>query len=289
MKLTLPTVDLSGARSDLTDLGPRARSAIADLDLPRVDLGHVQVPDRDHLGRAVKERLSDAGQAMTGSLSDAGRAVGGPLSDTGHAVGDALSEAGHAVSRPLSDAGHAVGDALSDAGHTMSGPLSDAGHAMSGAFSDAGQLVAGALAAAGERWKEMRPRAEPRRRSIAPIAIGGVVVGAIAVAVGTVAAFLMDPIHGARRRAAVRHRVEAMGERMRELIGMTPPTKLLEAPKAPPGQVAIEVGPGETPDMAAARISTTDEAVPVTAASGTHRDNGSGRSSDSVIADAAGE
>ena len=230
MNLTLPTVDVSSAKADLADLGPRARSALADLELPTLNLSRVQVPDLDGAGRAVTGSLSDAGQTVTG--------------------------------------------ALSDAGHSMSGALADAGH-----------LVSGALAAAGDRLKDLRPTAEPKRRSLAPLAIGGVVVGAVVVAVGTVAAFLLDPIQGARRRAAVRRRVDSVAERVRQARGQEP-QRLLEASQSDVVSVPIEMGAGET-SAVAANLEFSDGAVPVSA--GAAAQNGSGHSSDATVAEAAGE
>lgn len=223
MNLTLPTVDVSSAKSDLADLGPRAKSAISDIEVPAFNL--------DGKGRAVAGSLSDAGQTVTGALSDAGKAVGGALGD-------------------------------------------------------ASQLVSGALSAAGDRLKDLRPTPEPKRRSLAPLAIGGVVVGAIAVAVGTAAAFLMDPIQGARRRAAVRRRVDGVAGRIREMRGGEAPTKLLEA-QSDVVAVPIEMGAGETPDVAA-NLEFTDEAVPVTTGAA-KRHNGATHTSDAAVAEAAGE
>jgi hypothetical protein len=231
MNLTLPTVDISSAKADLADLAPRTRSAIADLELPKVNLAHIQVPDLDHASRSV-----------SGSLSDAG--------------------------------------------HSVSGVLSDAGQAMSGALADAGQLVSGAIAAAGDRLKEMRPAPEPKRRSMAPLAIGGVVVGGVIVAIGAAAAFLFDPIQGARRRAAVRRRVDAVAERIREARGIHAPTRLLTA-ESDIVAVPIEMGPGEAAEVAA-NLEYTDIAVPVTAGA-TADQNGSSHSSDAAVAEAAGE
>jgi hypothetical protein len=232
MNLTLPKVDVSSARSDLADLGPRARSAIADIELPALNLARIQVPDLDAKGRAVTGSLSEAGQTVTGALSDAGKAMGGALGD-------------------------------------------------------AGQLMSGALSAAGDRLRDLRPTPEPKRRSLAPLAIGGVVVGAIAVAVGTAAAFLMDPIQGARRRAAVRRRVDGVAERMREMRGGEASTRLLVAPDSNVLAVPIEVGSGESPDVAAS-LEFTDVAVPVKAGAGTGH-NGAAHGSDSTVAEAPGE
>jgi hypothetical protein len=232
MNLTLPKVHVSSAKADLADLGPRAKSAIADIELPALNLNRIGVPDLDGKGHAVAGSLSDAGQTVTGALSDAGKAVGGALGD-------------------------------------------------------AGQLVSGALSAAGDRLKDLRPAPEPKRRSLAPLAIGGVVVGAIAVAVGTAAAFLMDPIQGARRRAAVRRRVDGVAEHVRQIRGGEAPTKLLEA-QSDVVAVPIEMGPGETPDVAA-NLEFTDGAVPVTAGAATKSQNGAAHSSDSTVAEAAGE
>ncbi len=234
MNLRLPTVDVSSTRSDLADLGPRAKAAIADIELPALNLARVQVPDLDGKGRQVAGSLSDAGQSVTGALSDAGKAVGGALGD-------------------------------------------------------AGQLVSGALSAAGDRLKELRPSPEPKRRSLAPLAIGGVVVGAIAVAVGTAAAFLMDPIQGARRRAAVRRRVDGVAERVRQMRSGEASTKLLKAPDTEVMAVPIEMGPGETPDVAA-NLEFTDVAVPVTAGATKGKGhNGASHSSDAGVAEAAVE
>jgi hypothetical protein len=208
MNLTLPTVDVASARADLAELGPRAKSAIADIS------------------------KSDTSQAVSGVVADAGQAV-------------------------------------------------------SGAVADAGQLVSGALAAAGDRLRELRPTPEPRRRSIAPIAIGGAVVGAIAVAVGTAAAFLMDPIQGARRRAAVRRRVDAVAERVRLARGIVQPTRLLQAPPPEVIAVPIEMGPGD-PIPTEAAHDFTDGAVPVGAATAAAH-NGSGHDSDVAAAEAPGE
>lgn len=227
MNLTLPTVDVSSAKSDLAELGPRAKSAIADIELPAVSLS-----DLDEKGRAVAGSLSDAGQSMSGAISDAGRAVG---------------------------------DALGDAGH----------------------FVSGALSAAGDRLKDLRPAPEPRRRSLAPLAVGGVVFGAIAVAVGTAAAFLMDPIQGARRRAAVRRRVDSVADRLREMRGGVATPKLLEAPEANVVAVPIEMGAGDSPDETST-LEFSDVAVPITTGKAKGH-NGAARSSDAPAAEAAGE
>ncbi len=229
MNLTLPTVDVSSAKSDLADLGPRAKAAISDIELPTLNLS--RVPDLDGKGRQVAGSLSEAGQSVTGALADAGKAVGG---------------------------------ALGDAGHAMSG----------------------ALSAAGDRLKDLRPTPEPKRRSIAPIAIGGAVVGAIALAVGTAAAFLMDPIQGARRRAAVKRRADGVAARLREMRSNQMETKLLEAPDTE--NVAVPIDVSETPDVSS-ELEFTDEAVPVTpAAAKTRGHNGASHSAASV-AEAAGE
>jgi hypothetical protein len=232
MNLTIPSVDLSSAKSELAELGPRARSAIADLELPKVNLGRAQVPDIDHAAKTVSGSVSDAGQAVTGVLSDAGQA-------------------------------------------------------MTGALTDAGQMVAGALSAAGDRLKDLQPNAEPKRRSIAPLAIGGVLVGAVVVGIGTAAAFLMDPIQGARRRAAIRHRLEAAAERLRQARGIEVPTPLLEAPRSEAVSVPIEMGPGGTSDLGT-NLEYADDSVPVSTGTGA-RHNGAARSADSTVVEAAGE
>jgi hypothetical protein len=222
MNLTLPTVDVSSAKADLADLGPRARSAITDLELPKVNLSHLQIPDLDHAGKTVTGALSDAGQAMSGALVDAGH------------------------------------------------------------------LVSGALVAASGRLKDLRavPVPEPKRRSMAPLAIGGVVIGAVALAVGTAVAVLLDPIQGARRRAAVRRRVAAVAEHMRQARASRASTPPLEASQSE-GISPIEMGPGEAPDVVV-DVEYSDEAVLVSAGASSSQ-NGSGHDSDAAVAEAGGE
>jgi hypothetical protein len=136
------------------------------------------------------------------TADDAGRAVGD--------AGKAMTDAGRAAADAVGAAGHAAATSASDAGRAAAGFAADAGHAAGAVVSDAGRLIGSAFDSAGAKLHDLRSAVTPQPKSSGVSrGVTAVAVAAILGALAAGAAFFLDPVRGARRRAAIRRRLGA--------------------------------------------------------------------------------
>jgi hypothetical protein len=195
-----PNIDSSSIRSRLRGADPRRVDTSrlkGGFSLPTIELPTIELPKL--------ERPQLPSMPSLPAMGDAAKAAG----EAGHAVTDA----GRAAAEAVGQAGHAAAATAGDAGRAAASLAADAGHIASSAMSDAGRLIGSALDSAGGRLHDLRSAVgpQPKRQGLGR-GVTAVAIAAIVGALAAGAAFFLDPLRGARRRAAIRRRLGRQAE-----------------------------------------------------------------------------
>jgi hypothetical protein len=128
---------------------------------------------------------------------------------------------------------------------------------------EAGRAMGGALEAAGDKIRDLTGHPRKRSRFGGPrgLAIGAIFLAVISSLVGAAALFFAHPVEGARRRAAVRERIDSQRERVAALAGRgRAPAVQPAGPRDPHGiPIESESNVGMFEDLRVSAVSSAEK------------------------------